>query len=63
MASSAIMMSKNKNHKSVTTAGIFGFISMGLTMIEAIYYLIQWKKYGANPELSEPLLEDDNDSD
>ncbi|XP_066931507.1 uncharacterized protein [Clytia hemisphaerica] len=63
MGSSAIMMAKNKNHKSVTTAGIFGLISMGLTMIEAVYYLIQWKRYGANPELSEPLLDNDNDSD
>ena len=46
MLSSAIMMACHKNNKSVQTAGAFGLIAMGLTILEMVYFLTQWRKYG-----------------
>ena len=56
MLSSVVMMVRNKNNKKVETAGAFGLIAMGLTILETGYFMIQWRRYGVYTQ--QQLLED-----
>lgn len=53
------MMVRNKNNKNVETAGAFGLIAMGLTILETVYFLIQWRRYGVYTQ--QQLLDDRDD--
>lgn len=59
MLSSVIMMVRNKSNKKVETAAAFGLIAMGLTVLETVYFVIQWRRYGMYTQ--KKLLDDPDD--
>lgn len=56
MLSSTVMIMRNSKNKNVETAGVFGLIAMGLTILETVYFLVQWRKYGVYTQ--QQLLDD-----